>query len=143
MTAYTYTQEAVRLSVISSPSQNGSEQSKESIPMSENLSPSWQAIQAYRKQMEHIHQSVNTDRTGWTLRQWTNDAHQQFHDLDGTVLSMVNGHITALFREIDLLEHALSHCVDTAGFGHIATAIDRVRNTPLAPYTPITECFRK
>jgi hypothetical protein len=104
---------------------------------------SQQAIEAYRKQIEHIHQSVNTDRTGWTLKQWVDDARVQYHALDGTVLSLNNGHIAALFREIDLLKHALSQCLDTAGFGHVAAAIDHTRNTPLASYTPITEHFRK
>jgi hypothetical protein len=101
-----------------------------------------QAIEAHRKQMNHIHRSMTTDRAGWTLQQWTNDAREQFGDLDGTVGSLVNGHVTALLREIDLLEHALSHCLNTAGFGHVVAAIDRARNTPLTPYKPVAEYFK-
>jgi hypothetical protein len=111
--------------------------------MGDNLSQSWQADQAYRHQIAHIAESMRINRTGWTLKQWTDDAHKQFHHLDGTIMSLVNGHVTALFREIEALERALAEFSDAAGFGHVSARLDIIRSTPLSPYKPVAEYFRK
>jgi hypothetical protein len=101
------------------------------------------ASEAYRKQMDHIHRSVTTNRTGWTLQQWTDDAREQFDNLDGTVRSLVNGHVTALLREIDLLKLALSQFTNTIGYVTVSRAVHAAENEPLTPYTPVTDYFRK
>jgi hypothetical protein len=47
---------------------------------------------------------MHVDRTGWTRKQWIDDAKKLFYDPDGSVLDFVNGHITALFAELDDLQ---------------------------------------
>lgn len=62
--------------------------------------------EAIRSQLAHVAQSQRIDRSGWTHEQWVTDARRLMGDLDGSVLDLVNGHITALFHEIDRLREA-------------------------------------
>jgi hypothetical protein len=110
--------------------------------MGDNLSQSWQADQAYRHQIAHIAESMRINRTGWTLKQWTTDAHKQFNELDGSIMSLTNGHVTALFREIEALERALAEFTDAAGFGYVSTRLDAIHNEPPSSYKPVTEYFK-
>jgi hypothetical protein len=100
-----------------------------------------QMAKAIEKQIKHIQQSMKTDRTGWTLQQWTDDAHKQFNDLDGTVGSLVNGHVTALLREIDLLKYALRLMRNTVGYVTIDGAVHTAENESLTPYKPVAYYF--
>lgn len=59
---------------------------------------------AGKAQAAHILASMHVDRTGWTRKQWIDDAKKLFYDPDGSVLDFVNGHITALFAELDDLQ---------------------------------------
>jgi hypothetical protein len=102
-----------------------------------------QMAEAYRNQMEHIAKSMRINRTGWTLKQWTTDAHKQFNELDGTIMSLNNGHITALFREIEALERALAEFSNAAGFGHVSAHLDAIYNTPLSESKPVAEYFKE
>jgi hypothetical protein len=92
--------------------------------------------------MTHIAKSMRINRTGWTLKQWTTDAHKQFNELDGSIMSLTNGHVAALFREIEALERALSEFNDAAGFGYVGSRLDTIHNEPLSPYKPIAEYFK-
>lgn len=49
---------------------------------------------------KHIVTSYTTDRAGWTRQQWLEDADRLMNDIDGSVLSLVNGHVIALLDEV-------------------------------------------
>lgn len=59
-----------------------------------------QMAEAIRRQRSHVDRSHSIDRRGWTRRQWIEDARQQFGDADGSVLDLVNGHVSALLAAI-------------------------------------------
>ena len=54
-----------------------------------------------RSQMSHMDASFRTDRTGWTDAQWVADARELMGGADGSISSLVNGHIMAIFRTLD------------------------------------------
>jgi hypothetical protein len=51
---------------------------------------------AVRVMAHHAGQSSRVDRTGWTEAQWIEDADRLMGDLDGSIMSLVNGHVMAL-----------------------------------------------
>ena len=53
---------------------------------------------AIRAMAHHAGESWRTDRTGWTDQQWIEDAQRLMDDTDGSVSSLVNGHVLALLR---------------------------------------------
>lgn len=59
-----------------------------------------QTADAVRRQVEHVRASHSIDRRGWTRRQWIEDARNQFGDLEGSVLDLVNGHVSAMLAAI-------------------------------------------
>lgn len=54
-----------------------------------------EAIQAMA---EHRARAMDIDRTGWTDEQWIADAERLMEDPDGSIMSLVNGHVMALLR---------------------------------------------
>jgi len=52
--------------------------------------------------VEHRARAQDVDRRGWTDRQWIADADRLMGDLNGSVLSLVNGHVLALLAEVDV-----------------------------------------
>lgn len=58
----------------------------------------------FRAQAAHVMASHAVDRSGWTRRQWVDDAKKLFNDADGSVADLVNGHIVALLAEMRALE---------------------------------------
>jgi hypothetical protein len=60
-----------------------------------------QMREAVHNQMSHVNASMMVDRRGWTRQQWIDDARRLFGDLDGSVLDLVNGHVSAMLAEID------------------------------------------
>lgn len=60
-----------------------------------------QMREAVSRQMKHVAAAHRIDRRGWTRKQWIDDARRLFTDLDGSVLDLVNGHISAMLAEID------------------------------------------
>jgi hypothetical protein len=65
-------------------------------------------VDAFRAQREHVDQSLAIDRTGWTRQQWIDDARCLMGDLDGSVSSLLNGHVMALLG-------ALADCEKRSG----------------------------
>lgn len=59
-----------------------------------------QMADAVRRQFDHATASRQIDRRGWTRRQWIEDARSQFGDLEGSVLDLVNGHVSAMLAAI-------------------------------------------
>jgi hypothetical protein len=55
---------------------------------------------AVRRQFAHAATSQRVDRRGWTREQWIADARRLFNDVDGSVLDLVNGHISALLAAV-------------------------------------------
>lgn len=53
---------------------------------------------AVRAMRHHASAAWRTDRTGWTDEQWIQDAAALMDDIDGSVTSLVNGHVGALLR---------------------------------------------
>ena len=53
---------------------------------------------AIRAMAHHAGESWRTDRTGWTDQQWIEDAQRLMDDIEGSVTSLVNGHVLALLR---------------------------------------------
>jgi hypothetical protein len=53
---------------------------------------------AVRAMAHHAGESWRTDRKGWTDAQWIQDAEALMDDLDGSVSSLLNGHVLALLR---------------------------------------------
>lgn len=53
---------------------------------------------AVRAMAHHAGESWRTDRTGWTDQQWIEDAERLMDDIDGSVSSLVNGHVIALLQ---------------------------------------------
>ena len=52
---------------------------------------------------------VLVDRKDWTREQWVAEAEEIMDDIDGSVMSLLNGHINALFEELhDLRNRNLS-----------------------------------
>jgi hypothetical protein len=49
---------------------------------------------------QHRAASVHVNRTGWTREQWIEDAQRLMDDIDGSVMSLVNGHVLALLDEV-------------------------------------------
>lgn len=56
---------------------------------------------ALHRMAAHREESVRTDRRGWSDEQWVQDARSLMHDIDGSVSSLVNGHVMALLRSLD------------------------------------------
>lgn len=71
-------------------------------PMDDRMS------EAVNAQRQHIQISHAVSRTGWTRQQWVDDAYAQFRDLHGSVLDLVNGHISALLAEVDDLRDQIA-----------------------------------
>lgn len=69
--------------------------------MSTNSEPVYGMSDAFRDQMKHMAGSFQTDRSGWTDAQWVADARELMGGIDGSVSSLLNGHIMALFRTLD------------------------------------------
>lgn len=57
--------------------------------------------EAIRYQLYHVAAAHRVDRRGWTRQQWIDDARRLFNDLDGSVVSLVNGHVSAMLAELD------------------------------------------
>lgn len=55
--------------------------------------------EALHRMASHRAESMMVDRAGWTDEQWCDDAERLMGDLDGSVTSLVNGHVSALLRE--------------------------------------------
>lgn len=53
---------------------------------------------AVRAMAHHAGDSWRVDRTGWTDERWIEDAKRLMDDIDGSVSSLVNGHVLALLR---------------------------------------------
>ena len=66
--------------------------------MTDPVAPEDQMALAVRAMAHHAGESWRTDRTGWTDEQWIRDADALMGDLDGSVSSLVNGHVLALLR---------------------------------------------
>lgn len=60
-----------------------------------------QMSEALRNMAAHRAASHALDRRGWTNKQWADDAKQLMSDLDGSVSSLLNGHVTGLIAERD------------------------------------------
>jgi hypothetical protein len=56
---------------------------------------------AMKAMASHVARSERVDRTGWTDDQWIADAQRLMDDIDGSVMSLVNGHVLALLRRVD------------------------------------------
>jgi hypothetical protein len=58
--------------------------------------------------MGRLHNEVmQVDRKGWTRRQWVDEAEEIMGDIDGSVLTLLNGHILAIFKELHELRREL------------------------------------
>jgi hypothetical protein len=66
--------------------------------MSEYQNLDDQMALAVRAMAHHAGESWRTDRTDWTDGQWIEDAERLMDDIDGSVSSLVNGHVIALLR---------------------------------------------
>lgn len=51
---------------------------------------------AVRAMAHHSGESSRVDRSGWTQAEWIEDAERLMSDLDGSIMSLVNGHVIAL-----------------------------------------------
>lgn len=51
---------------------------------------------AIRAQRDHVQEAHAVDRHGWTQEQWVEDAQRLMDHMDGSVLSLLNGHAVAL-----------------------------------------------
>lgn len=73
-----------------------------------------QAADALAAQMRHVAASHArmVERGGWSRQQWIADAEQLMHDVDGSVLSLVNGHVTALIDEVRALQRGMLRIMD-------------------------------
>lgn len=67
-----------------------------------------QAAEALQGQRDHVIASMNVDRSGWTRRQWIDDAERLMSDLDGSIVALVNGHVIALLDEVEALGDRVS-----------------------------------
>lgn len=73
--------------------------------------------------------SVKT-RRGWDDGEWLAEARDIFFGEDGSVSAMLNGHVAAMFREIDRLEATPSA---VAGPGTVSTDGTFYPRNPLGP----------
>lgn len=80
-----------------------------------------QMIEAVRRQREHVTASLAVDRRGWTRQQWIEDADRLMNDLDGSVMALANGHVTALLAEVK----SLRVLVDRDARRQVLDALDR------------------
>lgn len=55
---------------------------------------------ALRRMAAHRKESVWIDRRGWTDDEWVQDARRLMHEIDGSISSLVNGHVMALLRSL-------------------------------------------
>jgi len=69
---------------------------------------------AVQAMAHHAGGSWRTDRRGWTDAQWIQDAEALMNHPDGSVSSLVNGHVGALLR----FWRAHQTCVLPPGSGH-------------------------
>jgi hypothetical protein len=90
-------------------------------------------MEAIQRMREHQRASLTTVRRGWTTRQWCEDADRLMNDLDGSITSLVNGHVSALLRERRALL-AVAEAADRSIAGpetweadELAEALDRLR----------------
>lgn len=58
---------------------------------------------AIHEQVRHVVASRRRDRANWTSADWVDDAERLMSDLHGSTLSLVNGHVLALIREVQEL----------------------------------------
>ncbi len=63
---------------------------------------------ALHRMAQHRGESMRIDRRGWTDEQWVEDARRLMDDLDGSISSLVNGHVLALLRCADRIERGES-----------------------------------
>lgn len=63
---------------------------------------------AIRAMAHHAGEASRVDRRGWTDAQWIEDANRLMNDLDGSVSSLVNGHVMALLQGHDDLRAQLA-----------------------------------
>lgn len=54
--------------------------------------------EAIRAMQRHAARASGVDRRGWTTEQWAEDAKRLMDDIDGSIMSLVNGHVSALLR---------------------------------------------
>ena len=92
--------------------------------------------EAVHRQFDHAAASHAMDRRGWTRQQWVDDARRQIGDLHGSVLDLLNGHVMALFEEIDdlkarLVNEVAAEHLRAAGFDAFVTVEDE--DTPEVP----------
>lgn len=74
--------------------------------MSQHDSLDDQMTDAVRHMAELADQTQQVDRRGWTDQQWIADARQIMNEPHGSVLSLLNGHILAILRQLTALEQA-------------------------------------
>lgn len=63
-----------------------------------------QMSEAVKNQFTHVASSLKVDRRGWTEDQWIEDAKRLMNDLEGSVLSLVNGHVSHMIERLNRLE---------------------------------------
>ncbi len=55
---------------------------------------------AYRRMFNLSTEVRMTERQGWTRQQWIDDARKIMNHLDGSVSSLLNGHVLAMLDEL-------------------------------------------
>ena len=59
-----------------------------------------QMAEAIRRQRERWQASAGMDRKGWSDQQWINDAWRLFHEPNGAITSLVNGHVDRMLKRL-------------------------------------------
>lgn len=54
--------------------------------------------EAIRNMARHAAESEYVDRRGWTNQQWIDDARKLMNDIEGSIMSLKNGHVMALIN---------------------------------------------
>ena len=109
-------------------------------------SSSDQLAEAVQAQRARIQSSLTTNRQGFTRAAWIADARAQFNHVDGSVLALVNGHVSVLLDSLDQLANQLNEILTMGVWGRVTpeasswrlATITLLRNTGLFRYLPST-----
>lgn len=81
---------------------------QDNLAMVGNVVASYDPLKA---QLNAVRQSLDKDRSGWTPEQWIEDAKEHFNGPDGSIVGLVNGHISYLLRALEAAEERYRRAV--------------------------------
>jgi hypothetical protein len=98
--------------------------------------------EAVTAQRARISASLATNRAGFTRAAWIADARAQFGAVDGSVLALVNGHVSVLLDSLDQMANQLNEILTMPVWGRVTpeasswrlATITLLRNTGLFKY---------